>query len=159
MATQTPSVRAYLASLPDDRRELVEALRGLIRKNLDPAFEEGVGAMGLGYHLPHSRYPAGYHCDPSQPLPFASIASQKRHVALYFFGLYCVPEEARALREAWKASGKRLDVGASCIRIKKLADVPLDVVGAAVKRLTAKRFVEAYEAAFAGRGSARRKKA
>ncbi len=146
MATRPASVSAYLDSLPADRRDTVEAIRAVIRKNLDPAFEEGIQYGMIGYFLPHSVYPAGYHCDPKQPLPFASIASQKNHIGIYLFCVYGDEDVAARFREEWLATGKRLDMGKSCVRVKKLEDVPLPVLGRTIKRVTAKKFVARYEA-------------
>jgi len=160
MQSRATTVAAYLKSLPADRRKTIAALRKVIRSNIDPAFEEGMQYGMLGYYLPHSRYPAGYHCNPEQPLPFASIASQKNHVGLYLFCVYTSPEEERAFREDWLASGKKLDMGKSCVRVKRLEDVPLDVVGRTFARVSAKRFVANYErglAQAAARKAPRRK--
>jgi hypothetical protein len=150
MQSKATSVRQYLSSLPADRRKAIEAIRKVIRSNIDKPFEEGVQYGMLGYYLPHSAYPAGYHCDPKQPLPFASIASQKNYISLYLFCIYTSPDEEARFREEWRASGKRLDMGKSCVRVKKLEDVPLEVVGRAFKRITAKKFVASYEAATGG---------
>jgi len=153
MQSRAATVEEYLASLPDERREAIEAIRKVIRKNIDPAFEEGMQYGMPAYYLPHSKYPAGYHCDPKQPLPFLSVASQKRHIGLYLFCVYCDSEELATFQREWVASGKRLDMGKSCVRVKKLEDVPLDVLGRLLGRISAKRFVDAYEASLAGSGS------
>jgi hypothetical protein len=102
----------------------------------------------IGYHVPHSIYPAGYHCDPEQPLPFAGLASQKNHMAFYLMCVYSEKEYEKWFREAWAKSGKKLDMGKSCIRFKKLEDLPLDVVGVAIKKVPVKKYVAIYEAAF-----------
>ncbi|MEZ5977343.1 MAG: DUF1801 domain-containing protein [Planctomycetota bacterium] len=136
MKSSATTVDAYLASLPADRREAIEAVRAVVRKNLDRKIAEGVQYGMVGWFVPHSVYPAGYHCDPKQPLPFASLASQKSHMALYLFCIYGDAEEKARFVEEWKATGKKLDMGASCVRFKKLEDVPLDVVGRAIERMT-----------------------
>lgn len=141
------TVAKYLAALPEDRRKALKAVRKVVRANLDPKFKEGIQYGMIGYFLPHSVYPAGYHVDPAQPLPFASLASQKHHMALYLFCIYAVPGEAERFAAKWKATGNRLDMGKSCVRFRKLEDVPLQVVGDAIRRVTANRFVAAYEAA------------
>lgn len=146
MPTKPSSVNDYLRSLPDDRREAVEAIRATINKNLNKGFQEGIQYSMIGWSVPHSVYPNGYHCDPKQPLPFASVASQKNHIGIYLFCLYCDAGEQERFVKEWKATGKRLDMGKSCIRVKKLEDVPLEVLGRAIKRVTAKRFIAAYEA-------------
>lgn len=160
MQIKANTVKEYLAALPEDRRKAIEAIRKVIRKNIDKAFQETIQYGMLGYCLPHSKYPAGYHCDPKQPLPFASIASQKNHIGLYLFCVYCSPEETETFREEWLASGKKLDMGKSCVRAKKLEDIPLDVVGRCFKRITAKKFVQMYESSLSSsaRAGASKKK-
>jgi hypothetical protein len=163
MASKAGSVDEYLASLPDDRRQVIEAVRKVILANLDSEFAEGVQYGMIGYYVPHSVFPAGYHCDPKQPLPYAALASQKNHVSLHLMGLYISPDsdadgenpETRWFREAWAASGKKLDLGKACLRFKKLDDLALDVLAEAFRRLPAQRYIERYQAVRAlakGRG-------
>jgi len=146
MPTKPATVEDYLAAVPEDRREALEAVRKVILKNLPKGYEEGIQYGMIGYFVPHSVYPDGYHCDPKQPLPFASIASQKNHMGLYLFCIYCDPEGKDRFVRDWKATGRKLDMGASCIRFKKLEDVPLEVIGAAIKRTPVKDFIAFYEA-------------
>ncbi|MFI4853421.1 MAG: iron chaperone [Phycisphaerales bacterium JB065] len=146
MPTKPATVQDYLAALPDDRREALEAVRKVILKNLPKGYEEGIQYNMIGYFVPHSLYPDGYHCDPKQPLLFASIASQKNHMGLYLFCVYCDPQGKERFVREWKATGKKLDMGASCVRFKKLEDVPLEVLGAAIKRTPVKDFIAFYEA-------------
>lgn len=148
------TVAEYLEQLPDQRREALEALRKVILKHIDSPFEEGIQYGMIGYYLPHSVYPDGYHCDPEQPLPFASIGSQKSHIGLYLFCVYTCPELQKWFVDAWKASGKKLDMGKSCVRVKKLEDIPMDVIAQLFKRAKAKQFIATYEAS---RGTARKK--
>jgi len=145
MQSKAKTIKEYLAALPEDRRLAIEAIRKVIRKNMDKAFEEGIQYGMLGYYLPHSKYPDGYHCDPKQPLPFAALASQKNHIGLYLFCIYTDPTESAKFQKAWTASGKKLDMGKSCVRVKKLEDIPLDVLGSTFARITAKKFVASYE--------------
>ena len=145
MPTKPDTTDAYLATLPEDRRAMVDALLGAIRDNADPRFEEGLQYGMPAFYLPHSEYPNGYHCNPKEPLPYAAVASKKSGVSIHLFGVYCDPDEQERLRDEWKATGMRLDMGKSCIRVKKLEQVPLDVLGAAVRRLDADAFVTAYE--------------
>jgi hypothetical protein len=154
MTSQATSVEDYLASLPEDRREALEAIRQRILQNLPEGMEEGMQYGAIGYYVPHSVYPAGYHCDKKQPLPFAGLASQKNHMALYLFGVYMSPEDEQWFRESWLATGKKLDMGKSCVRFKKLEDVPLGVVGEAFSRRSTNEFVELYEKAI---GDAKKK--
>ncbi len=160
------TVKQYLDALPADRREALEAVRKTINANLDAKFEEGIQYGMIGWYVPHSVFPDGYHCDPKQPLPFASIASQKNHMAIYLFCIYTEEGEAERFAADWKATGKKLDMGKSCVRFKKLDDVPLAVLGKAIKRATAKKFIAAYlktrdeaPAARAARKKASKKKA
>jgi hypothetical protein len=150
MKHNATTIDAYMKGLPEDRRAALEALRKVINKNIDKKFEEGMQYGMPAWYVPHSIYPAGYHCDPKQPLPFASIASQKNHMAMYLFCIYMVPGSAEQFAKDWKATGKKLDMGKACIRFKKIEDVPLDVVGNAIKRATLKQFLEFYESAVAG---------
>ena len=152
MQSAASSVSAYLASLPDDRRAAIETVRKLILKNLDKGFEEGMQYGMIGYYVPHKLFPAGYHCDPKQPLPFAALASQKNYMSLYLMGVYCgcgdsstdETPDARWFRDAWGKTGKKLDMGKACVRFRKIDDVALDVVGEAIKRISAKAYIERY---------------
>ena len=121
-------------------------MRTVIRKNIDKPFKESIQDGVLAYTLPHSVYPNGYHCNPEQPLPFAGVASQKNHVGLHLFCIYCQADGPELFRKQWLATGKKLDMGKSCVRVNKLDDIPLEVVGRAIKRMTAKKFIASYEA-------------
>lgn len=151
MHSAAETVDAYLAALPDDRRGLVDAVRKVILDNLDPAYVEIMQYGMIGYAVPHSLFPAGYHGDPKQPLPFAALASQKNYVSLYLMGLYCGSDgqgendDAAWFRQAWADSGKKkLDMGKACIRFKKLDDIALDVIAEAIRRVPAQRYIERY---------------
>jgi hypothetical protein len=153
MQSKAVTVQEYLASLPADRRAAIAAVRDVILANLDKDIEEGMSYGMIGYAVPHRIYPAGYHCDPKQPLPFAGLASQKQHMSLYLMATYCGcdetgegdTEDAKWFRAQWAKTGKKLDMGKSCIRFKKLEDLALDVIAAAIKRVTARQFIESYE--------------
>ena len=110
MQSKAKTVKEYLASLTVDRRRMVEALRRVIRKNIDKDFKEGMQYGMPAWFLPHSKYPNGYHCDPKQPLPFASIASQKNHIGLYLFCIYCSPEEQSRFVEEWNIHQCRAEI-------------------------------------------------
>lgn len=159
MQSKATTVEQYLAELPDDRREAVQAVREVILKNLPKGYEEGMQYGMIGYYVPHSIYPAGYHCDPKQPLPFANLASQKNYLAIYLGCVYGDNDHAKWFREAWAKTGKKLDMGKSCVRFKKLDDVPLDIVGQAIKRVPVKKWVEIYESAIKNSRSGRSRKA
>jgi hypothetical protein len=159
MQSNAKTVDAYLAELPDERREAIESVRRVIRKNLPKGYEEGMQYGMIGYFVPHSLYPAGYHCDPKQPLPFAGLASQKNHMSLYLMCVYGSEEHETWLRTAWAKTGKKLDMGKSCVRFKKVDDIPLNVIGEAVRRVPVKKFIEHYESAAKTAGKRSAKKA
>lgn len=149
MQSAAPTVDAYLASLPEDRRKALQAVREVILANLDPGFEEGMAYGMIGYGVPHRLYPAGYHCDPSKPVPYAGLASQKQYMSLYLMCTYGDPGERAWFEAAWRKTGKKLDMGAACVRFKKLEDLPLDVIAEAFRRTPLKAFLATYEAAIA----------
>tara|TARA_Y100001933_G_scaffold153672_1_gene152036 strand:- start:401 stop:1084 length:684 start_codon:yes stop_codon:yes gene_type:complete len=151
--------RQYLDSLPKDRRDAIQAIRRTINARRDKRLKEGIQYGMLGWCVPHTVYPAGYHCDPSQPLPFASVASQKNHIGIYLFCLYTDEAEQARFVKAWKATGKKLDMGKSCIRIKKIEDVPLDVLGDAIERMTCEKFIKVYDQRWGGAAKPSAKKA
>ncbi len=147
MPAETPtSIDAYLAALPDDRREAIGALRTVINRNLPKGYEEGMQYGMPAWFVPHTRYPHGYHCDPAQPLPFASVASQKSHIGIYLFCTYMKPELMAWFEAEWRKTGSRWDAGKSCVRAKRLEDIPLELVGKVVRKMPVKAFIETYEA-------------
>ncbi len=162
MQSKATSVAEYLASLPPDRRAALSAVRAVIRANIDKACVERMQYGMIGYAVPHSVFPAGYHCDPKQPLPFAALASQKGHMSVHLMFAYVSDAsgaesgESKWFREAWAKTGKKLDMGKACVRFKKLDDVALDVLGEAIRRVPARKYIERYSAALAqmGKGSA-----
>jgi hypothetical protein len=147
MQSKATTVAKYLAELPADRRAAVDAVRKTILKNLDKGFEEGMCYGMIGYYVPHSIYPAGYHCDPKQPLPYAGLASQKNYMSVYLMSVYAEGVEENWLRDQFKKAGKKLDMGKCCIRFKKLEDLPLDAIGEAIRRVPVKQCVAQYERA------------
>lgn len=166
MQSAATSVAEYLAGLPAERLPLVSAIRGVILANLDPGYEEGMQYGMIGYYVPHRLFPDGYHTDPRQPLPFAALASQKQYVSIYLTGVYCgcdehasaITPDARWFRDAWLATGRKLDMGKACIRVKKLEDVALDVVGEAIRRVPARVFIERYREVIARMPTAKRRR-
>jgi hypothetical protein len=152
MQSKAKTVDQYLAELPDDRREALQAIRAVVLENLPKGYEEGMLYGAIGYFVPHSVYPPGYHCDPKQPLPFAGLASQKNHMSLSLMCVYDDAEHAAWFRTAWAKTGKKLDMGKSCVRFKKTEDVPLKVIGEAIKRVPAKKFIEHYESVIKSAG-------
>ena len=145
MQSKATTVDQYLAALPQERRAVLSAVRDVIRAHLDADYQEGMQYGMIGYYVPHSVFPAGYHTDPRQPLPFAALASQKSHMAVYLMGVYGQPEQERWFHDAWAKTGKKLDMGKSCVRFKKLEDVALDVIGEAIRRVPAHAYIAHYE--------------
>jgi len=158
MISPAKTVAAYLASLPDDRRHALSALRALILKNLDKDYEEGMQYGMIGYYVPHKIFPQGYHCDPSQPLTYAGLASQKNHMALYLTCVYGHSETRLWFQQAFKKAGKKLDMGKSCVRFKNLEDLPLDIIAQAIRRVPARKYAQTYQTLRAAHQPTPRKK-
>lgn len=136
----------YISQIPTERQAAVKALRKVINENLPNGFEEGIQYGMIGYYVPHSTYPDGYHCAPEEPLPFMSFASQKNSVNLYHSGIYAVPEiHDWFVKEYPKHCSRKLDMGKSCIRFKKLDDIPYDLIGELCQKLTADQWINIYE--------------
>ncbi len=150
MQSKATTVDQYMKQLPADRRTALEAVRKVVRKNLGKGYVEAMQYGMIGYQVPHSIYPAGYHCDPKQPLPFAGLASQKNHMSLYMMCCYGQPANEAMLRKGFAAAGKKLDMGKSCIRFRKVEDLALDVIGAAIKRVPVQDYLAWYEGAYGG---------
>ncbi len=147
MQSKAKTPKAYLSSLPKDRRDALEAVRKVIVKNLGKGYAEGMQYGMIGYFVPHSVYPPGYHCDPKQPVPFAAIASQKNYMSVYLNAMYGGGFDESWIRARFEAAGKKLDMGKCCIRFKKLEDLPLDVIGEAIRSVPMKQYIEQYERA------------
>lgn len=145
MQSKAPTVAAYLASLPPDRRAALQAVREVILKNLDKGYQEGMSYGMIGYCVPHRLFPAGYHCDPTKPLGFAGLASQKNHMSVYLMCVYGSPEAEKRFRAAWAKTGKKLDMGKSCIRFKRLEDLALDVLGDTIRAMPVRKWIDYYE--------------
>ncbi len=149
MQSKATTPEQYLNELPEDRQEPMRKLREVITDNLPPDFTEAMSYGMLGYVVPHSVYPAGYHCDTKLPLPFMSIASQKNFIAVYHMGIYAIPElmEWFTTEYAKRVKGK-LDMGKSCVRLKKIDQIPYDLFGELATKLTAQQWIDVYEKAF-----------
>ena len=154
VTSRAETVEAYLASLPADRRAAVAALRKVIRRNLPRGFEEGMQYGMIGYYVPLSRYPTTYN---GQALAAAALGSQKGHMSLYLMSVYGDPTLKTWFERSFRAAGKKLDMGKSCVRFKKLEDLPLDVIGATIAKLDVDRFIATYEASRADAGGAAKK--
>ena len=136
----------YISQIPEERQAAMKKLRTVIRKNLPKGFKEGVAYGMMGWYVPHSKYPAGYHCKPEDPLPFIGIASQKNFIAVYHMGIYAMPSLNKwFVTEHAKASPKRLDMGKSCLRYKKPEDIPYDLIGELASKITPDEWIEVYE--------------
>ena len=136
----------YVDSLPDERKSVIENIRKTVLDNLPEGFEETMGYGMLGYVVPHSIYPSGYHCDPKTPLPFISVASQKNFIAFYHMGIYA--DESLLnwfVAEYPKHCKTKLDMGKSCIRFKKMNDIPLELLGQLVAKMSVLDWISLYE--------------
>jgi hypothetical protein len=149
MQSKATTVEAYIAELPDDRKKAITELRKVIKKNIPRGFKEGMGYGMMGYSVPHSLYPPGYHCTPELPLPFMGMASQKNFIAVYHMGIYADPKLLKWFTDAHaKASAKKLDMGKSCIRYKKPQDIPYKLIGELASKITVDQWIETYESVF-----------
>ena len=145
---EAKSPTAYIDALPEERKKPMKELRQVIRKHLPKGFKEVAGSM-IGYVVPYSMYPAGYHCPPPQPLPFISIASQKNFIALYHFGIYTDNKLLKWFTTQYpKYSKYKLDMGKSCIRFKKVDQIPHELIGQLVAKMTPQQWITTYEKAF-----------
>lgn len=146
MQSKATTPEEFLEQLPDDRKPIIAAIRKALKKNLPKGFTECMGYGMLGYAVPHSLYPNGYHCDPKQPLPFINIASQKNHIAFYHMGMYTNSTLHNWFVAEWaKHSSKKLDMGKACIRFKKPEDVPIKLIEELATKLTPQQWIEIYE--------------
>ena len=146
MQSKTGSVKEYLKEVPDERKIYFNKLRDTIRAHLPEGFQEEMSYGMIGYVVPHSMYPDGYHSSPDLPLPFVNIASQKNHVALYHMGLYANPGILNwFVNEYPKHSRLKLDMGKSCIRFKKPEHMPFELIGQLMKKMTVKEWITIYE--------------
>lgn len=144
MKSEAATVEEYLASLPEDRQEAIEAVRAVVLEHLPDGYEECMSFGMIAWVVPLSRYPDTYN---KQPLALASLASQKRHLALYLNNVYSDEDTREWFTSAYAASGKRLDMGKSCVRFRRLDDLPLDVIGQAIARTGVDDYLALYEAA------------
>lgn len=140
------SVNEILKNIPKDKAQSFNKLHHVIVKNLPNGFEAAISYGGLGYVVPHSIYPNGYHCKPSEPLPFAGIAAQKNSINFYHMGIY---SDSKLLEwfvaEYPKHSKQKLDMGKSCIRFKKLDEIPYKLIGELMKKMSLKDWINIYE--------------
>jgi hypothetical protein len=155
MQSSARTVQEYLKELPADRREAINAVRGVILANLPRGYEECMSYGMIGYVVPHSIYPKGYQCNPKLPLPFVNLGSQKNHMALHLMCCYGDPKLKAGFEKAWKDAGKKFDMGGGCVRFKALEDVPLEVIGRLVASLPVDVYIGRIEKLFAELAEAR----
>ena len=145
MRSEAKSVEQYLSELPKDRRAAISAVRDVVAANIDKNIEEGIHYGMITWCIPHRIFPDGYHTTPGQPLPYASLASQKNYMTLYLMTEWASPGGESWFRKEWAKSGKKLDKGKTCIHFKTVDDLALDVIGETLRRMPMKKFIEQYE--------------
>lgn len=146
MKQASQEVQIILDQYSDDRKPAMLKLREIVLQNLPKGFEEAVGYGMIGWCVPHSIYPAGYHCNPEEPLPFIGMASQKNHISFYHMGMYASPDLLKwFLDEYPKHSDRKLDMGKSCIRFKKPEHIPYELLGELVQKMTPDDWIQLYE--------------
>ena len=146
MQSKATTVAAYLAELPEDRKTPMNQLCSAIKKNLPTGFKEVISYGMIGYVVPHSIFPAGYHCNPELPLPFINIASQKNFISVYHMGIYSDPKLMDwFIAEYGKKVAGKLDIGKSCIRFKNPDKIPFDLIGDLCSKITVAEWIKAYQ--------------
>ncbi len=146
MNSTAKTPEAYLEGLPADRKEVIGKLRNVILENLPEGYEETMNYGMIGYVVPHSLYPGGYHCTPELPLPFLNLASQKNHIGFYHMGIYAEPKLMDWFTSEFpKHSSRKLDMGKSCIRFKNLQDIPYELLGELVRKMSVDEWIALYE--------------
>lgn len=146
MKSEATTPQTYVAALPQERKGAIQKIRQTILENLPEGFSEGMGYGMLCYSVPHSIYPNGYHCNPKQPLPFMSLASQKNFIAFYHMGIYANPKLLDwFVAEYPKHAKYKLDMGKSCIRFKKIEDIPYALLAELVRKVTVADWIARYE--------------
>ena len=146
MQTASLTPEAYVEGLPEDRKKAMNELREGIRSRLPKGFSETVTGGMICYAVPHSLYPAGYHCNPEQPLPFISIASQKNSIVVYHMGLYASESLLEWFTSEYARRVKtKLDMGKSCIRFKKPDAIPFDLMGELASKMSPQQWIDIYE--------------
>lgn len=150
MQSKAATPKEYLEQVAGNHKAAMAKLRNTIKKNLPKGFEERMSYGMIGYVVPHSIYPQGYHCDPKLPLPFLNIASQKNFIAVYHMGIYSDPSLLKWFTAEFpKHSKSKLDMGKSCIRFKKPDEIPYDLIGELATKMTPKQWIERYESVLA----------
>lgn len=148
MQYQASTIQEYIDQLPEDRKEPVTRIKNILAENLPKGFEAGMLYKMPAFYVPHSLYPDGYHCNPKDPLPFINVASQKNFVALYHMGLYAKKELYDwFVAEYPKHCKYKLDMGKSCIRFKKVEDIPYQLINELAGKMTPGEWISIYETA------------
>ncbi|WP_294297770.1 DUF1801 domain-containing protein [uncultured Chryseobacterium sp.] len=143
------SAEDYISQIPEERQVVFREIFNTVNDNLPEGFSQGSSYGMIGWAVPLETYPAGYHCTPGSPLPFISIASQKNFIALYHMGMYAKPELLDWFVEEYpKYSKRKLDMGKSCIRFKKMDDIPLELLAELSKKMTVEEWIDTYEKNF-----------
>ena len=146
MQFKSKTILEYISQLTEDRKEPISKLRNIINQNIDRGFSEEINYGMIGWVVPHSLYPRGYHCDPKLPLPFMSIASQKHFIAVYHMGVYASPKLLEwFISEYPKHCSTKLDMGKSCIRFKIVENIPYNLIGELVTKMSANDWIMLYE--------------
>ena len=146
MTYEANSPEEYISQIPEERQQAFQKLTKTIADNLPAGFEEGMLYKMIGFYVPLTTYPDGYHCNPKEPLPFMSYASQKNSVNLYHSGIYAVPEiHDWFVAEYPKYCKRKLDMGKSCIRFKKIDDIPFDLIAELCTKITVDQWIAIYE--------------
>ncbi|MCQ0111416.1 DUF1801 domain-containing protein [Zhouia amylolytica] len=146
MQYKATTIQEYIEQLPEDRKGAIQKLLGIIRSHIPPGFEETLSYGMIGFVVPHRLYAPGYHCDPKLPLPFVNLASQKNYIALYHSGIYADKNLYEwFVVEYPKHATTKLDMGKSCIRFKKMSDIPYDLIGDLMTKMTPQQWIALYE--------------
>jgi uncharacterized protein YdhG (YjbR/CyaY superfamily) len=149
MQSKATSPEDYITQAPKERQDVLKKLRQVVLDNLPEGFEEQMSYGMIGYVVPHSIYPDGYHCSPELPLPFLSFASQKNFIGFYHMGIYALPELFDwFVGEYPKYCKRKLDMGKSCIRFKKMDEIPYELIGVLVQKMSVQDWVSLYETKF-----------
>jgi Domain of unknown function (DU1801) len=152
MIINAKDVVDYISQLPIDKKEAIIRLRKTVLDNIPKGFEECLNYNTISYVIPHSLYPAGYHCQPKLPVPFVSIAAQKNFVAFYHMGIYAMPELLKWFTQEFpKHSDAKLDMGKSCIRFKNPNKIPFELMGELMQKVSAKEWIDFYQKAIDNR--------
>ena len=149
MKIKANNILEYKKNVPEDKKDVFDKLMKTVRENIPKGFSEELSYGIPAWVVPHSLYPKGYHCSPELPLPFVSIASQKNFIALYHMGIYATPELLDwFMKEYPKHSKRKLNMGQSCVRFKKMDDIPFELDGELMGKMTPKDWIEKYESTF-----------